>query len=168
MLESERAVDPGALAIVIAEAGPTVACAAWIRFERDTEFATLWGGAGVVAVQLRAPPWRPSGRDVHARAREVSRPLAGLIGLTQTLAPQLLDQPVSGRSWQPRSCSPGPTTAAWSARPRYSLARRVLLAEQLATGAPADAAVGEPEAVAQRAAFPIYDNMDWEDRKSVV
>jgi GNAT superfamily N-acetyltransferase len=54
MLESERAVDPGALAIVVAEAGPTVVCAAWIRFERDTEFATLWGGATL-------PEWRRRG-----------------------------------------------------------------------------------------------------------
>jgi hypothetical protein len=45
MLESERAVDPDALTIVVAEAGPTVVCAAWVPFERDTEFATLWGGA---------------------------------------------------------------------------------------------------------------------------
>jgi GNAT superfamily N-acetyltransferase len=45
MLESERTVDPNALTIIVAEAGATVVCAAWIRFERGTEFATLWGGA---------------------------------------------------------------------------------------------------------------------------
>jgi hypothetical protein len=54
MLESERTVDPDALTIVLAEAGATVACAAWIRFERDTEFATLWGGATL-------PKWRRRG-----------------------------------------------------------------------------------------------------------
>jgi len=54
MLESERAVDPGALTIVVAEAAATVVCAAWIRFERDTEFATLWGGATL-------PEWRRRG-----------------------------------------------------------------------------------------------------------
>jgi hypothetical protein len=54
MLESERAVDPDALTIVVAEAGPTVVCAAWVRFERDTEFATLWGGATL-------PEWRRRG-----------------------------------------------------------------------------------------------------------
>ena len=54
MLESERTIDPDALAIVVAEAGGTVACAAWIRFERDTEFATLWGGATL-------PEWRRRG-----------------------------------------------------------------------------------------------------------
>jgi GNAT superfamily N-acetyltransferase len=45
MLESERAVDPDSVTIVVAEAGDTVVCAAWIRFDPDTEFATLWGGA---------------------------------------------------------------------------------------------------------------------------
>ena len=54
MLDSERAVDPDAITIVVAEAGPTVVCAAWIRFERDTEFATLWGGATL-------PEWRRRG-----------------------------------------------------------------------------------------------------------
>ncbi len=54
MLESERAVDPHALTIVVAEAATTVVCAAWIRFERGTEFATLWGGATL-------PEWRRRG-----------------------------------------------------------------------------------------------------------
>ncbi len=45
MLESERAVDPESITIVIAEDGDAVVCAAWIRFDRGTEFATLWGGA---------------------------------------------------------------------------------------------------------------------------
>jgi GNAT superfamily N-acetyltransferase len=54
MLESERAADPGALTIVVAEAGSTVVCAAWVRFEIGTEFATLWGGATL-------PEWRRRG-----------------------------------------------------------------------------------------------------------
>jgi GNAT superfamily N-acetyltransferase len=54
MLESERAVDPEALTVVVAEAGMTVVCAAWIRFEGETEFATLWGGATL-------PDWRRRG-----------------------------------------------------------------------------------------------------------
>ena len=54
MLESEREVDPDAITIVVAEAGATVVCAAWIRFERGTEFATLWGGATL-------PEWRRRG-----------------------------------------------------------------------------------------------------------
>lgn len=45
MLESERAVDPDSLTIVVAEAGDTVVCAAWIRYARATDFGTLWGGA---------------------------------------------------------------------------------------------------------------------------
>jgi hypothetical protein len=45
MLESERAADPEALSVVVAEAGPTVVCAAWVRLGRGTGFATLWGGA---------------------------------------------------------------------------------------------------------------------------
>lgn len=45
MLESEQAVDPDSLTVVVAEAGDVVVCAAWIRYEGDTEFGTLWGGA---------------------------------------------------------------------------------------------------------------------------
>ena len=54
MLESERAVDADSLTVVVAEAGANVVCAAWIRFERGTEFATLWGGATL-------PEWRRRG-----------------------------------------------------------------------------------------------------------
>jgi GNAT superfamily N-acetyltransferase len=54
MLESERAVDPESITIVVAEAGDTVVCAAWIRFDPATEFATLWGGATL-------PEWRRKG-----------------------------------------------------------------------------------------------------------
>ena len=53
MLESERAVDPDALTVVVAESGATVVCAAWIRFERGTEFATLWGGATLLEWRRR-------------------------------------------------------------------------------------------------------------------
>jgi GNAT superfamily N-acetyltransferase len=54
MLDSERTVDPDAITIVVAEAATTVVCAGWIRFERRTEFATLWGGATL-------PKWRRRG-----------------------------------------------------------------------------------------------------------
>jgi GNAT superfamily N-acetyltransferase len=54
MLESERTVDPDAITIVVTEAGATVVCAAWIRFELGTEFVTLWGGATL-------PEWRRRG-----------------------------------------------------------------------------------------------------------
>src|SRR5262249_45627193 len=45
MFEAERSVDPDSITIVVGEAGGEVVCAAWIRFEAGTEFATLWGGA---------------------------------------------------------------------------------------------------------------------------
>jgi GNAT superfamily N-acetyltransferase len=54
MLESEREADPGAITIVVAEAGDDVVCAAWVRFEQGTAFATLWGGATL-------PDWRRRG-----------------------------------------------------------------------------------------------------------
>lgn len=93
MLESERAVDPDALAIVVAEAGSTVVCAAWIRFEGDTDFATLWGGATL-------PEWRRRGiyratvtcratlaaergfRYLETDASDDSRPILERLGFT--------------------------------------------------------------------------------------
>jgi hypothetical protein len=93
MLESERAVDSDALAILVAEAGQTVVCAAWIRFERGTEFATLWGGATL-------PEWRGRGiyravvtyranlaaaagfRYLETDASEDSRPILEGLGFT--------------------------------------------------------------------------------------
>ena len=54
MLEGEVLADPDALTVLVAEAGETVVCAAWIRYERGTEFATLWGGATL-------PEWRRRG-----------------------------------------------------------------------------------------------------------
>ena len=53
-LEAERAVDPEALTVVVAEAGAAVVCAGWVRFVRGTEFATLWGGGTL-------PAWRRRG-----------------------------------------------------------------------------------------------------------
>jgi GNAT superfamily N-acetyltransferase len=55
-LEAEHAVDPEAIAIVVAEAENVVVCAAWVRFAHDTEFATLWGGGTL-------EPWR--GRGIY-------------------------------------------------------------------------------------------------------
>jgi GNAT superfamily N-acetyltransferase len=54
MLEEEHAVDPEAITVVVAEADGRVVCAAWVRFEGDTDFATLWGGATLEA-------WRGQG-----------------------------------------------------------------------------------------------------------
>lgn len=55
-LEAERAVDPEALVIVVAEAGDAMVSAAWVRFAPDTAFATFWGGATL-------EPWR--GRGIY-------------------------------------------------------------------------------------------------------
>jgi len=55
-LEGERAVDPNAITIVVAEAGDGLVCAAWVRFAAGTEFATLWGGGTL-------PAWR--GRGIY-------------------------------------------------------------------------------------------------------
>ena len=55
-LEAERTVDPDALTIVIAEADDLVVCAGWVRFERGSDFATLWGGGTL-------PAWR--GRGIY-------------------------------------------------------------------------------------------------------
>jgi GNAT superfamily N-acetyltransferase len=54
MLEEEHAVDPEGITVIVAEAGDRVVCAAWVRFEGDTDFATLWGGATLEA-------WRGQG-----------------------------------------------------------------------------------------------------------
>jgi GNAT superfamily N-acetyltransferase len=56
MLESERAVDPDALTIVVAEAAGEIVCAGWVRFTAGTDFASLWGGG-------TAPAWR--GRGIY-------------------------------------------------------------------------------------------------------
>ncbi|HSL97695.1 MAG TPA: GNAT family N-acetyltransferase [Candidatus Deferrimicrobiaceae bacterium] len=54
MLEAELEADPDGLVVVVAEAAETVVCAAWVRFETGTGFATLWGGATL-------PAWRGQG-----------------------------------------------------------------------------------------------------------
>jgi GNAT superfamily N-acetyltransferase len=55
-LETERRADPNYLAVLVAEADGAVVCAAWVRFEQGTDFATLWGGGTV-------PAWR--GRGIY-------------------------------------------------------------------------------------------------------
>jgi GNAT superfamily N-acetyltransferase len=71
-LEAEHAVDPDALAIVVAEAAGTVVCAAWVRFEPGSDFATLWGGATL-------PAWR--GRGVYRSVVAHRANLASMRGL---------------------------------------------------------------------------------------
>jgi hypothetical protein len=53
-LENEQAVDPQAIAIVVAESTEDVVCAGWVRFVSGTDFATLWGGGTL-------PGWRRRG-----------------------------------------------------------------------------------------------------------
>jgi GNAT superfamily N-acetyltransferase len=54
MLHGEHLADPEGLTVVVAEAGDEMVCAAWVRFERGTDFVTLWGGATL-------PQWRRRG-----------------------------------------------------------------------------------------------------------
>lgn len=93
MLESERAADPDSLAVVVAEAGDTVVCAAWARFPTGTDFVTLWGGATL-------PEWRRRGiyratvayraslaaergaRYLEVDASDDSRPILERLGFT--------------------------------------------------------------------------------------
>ncbi len=58
-LEAERALDPDALDVFVAEAGETVVCAGWLRCEPASDFASFWGGGTL-------PQWR--GRGIY-RAR---------------------------------------------------------------------------------------------------
>lgn len=55
-LEAEKRTDPDGLTVVVAEADRAVVCAAWVRFEEGTDFATFWGGGTV-------PAWR--GRGIY-------------------------------------------------------------------------------------------------------
>jgi hypothetical protein len=71
-LEAERAVDPHALTIVVAEAGDAMICAGWVRFAQGTEFATLWGGGTL-------PEWR--GRGVYRAVVAYRANLAAQRGL---------------------------------------------------------------------------------------
>ena len=93
MLEAEREADADGLAIVVAEAPGEFVCAGWVRFERETEFATLWGGATL-------PAWRGRGiyratvahranlaaeRSFHyleVDASDASRPILERLGFT--------------------------------------------------------------------------------------
>lgn len=55
-LEGEKAADPQAIAIVVADSADGVVCAGWVRFVTGTDFATLWGGGTL-------PAWR--GRGIY-------------------------------------------------------------------------------------------------------
>ena len=53
-LAREIEADPQSITIVVAEAGETVVSAGWIRYQRGTGFASLWGGSTL-------PQWRKKG-----------------------------------------------------------------------------------------------------------
>jgi GNAT superfamily N-acetyltransferase len=92
-LDAERTADPDGISIVVAEAGGAIVCAGWVRFERGTDFATLWGGATL-------PAWRGRGiyrtcvayraslaaqrgfRFVEVDASSDSRPILERLGFT--------------------------------------------------------------------------------------
>ncbi len=109
MLDSEQAADPDGLTVVVAEAAGAVVCAAWIRFEGGTDFATLWGGATL-------PEWRRHGiyratvahranlagergfRFIEVDASNDSRPILERLGFTPvtTTTPYVWSFPYSG------------------------------------------------------------------------
>ena len=110
-LWAERAVDPEALSVVAAEAGSEIVCAAWVRFEQGTEFATLWGGGTL-------PAWRRRGiyraivlyraglaaergfRFVSVDASDDSRPILERLGFVAvtTTTPFVWSPPTAGVS----------------------------------------------------------------------
>ncbi|MCW3815413.1 GNAT family N-acetyltransferase [Micromonospora sp. DR5-3] len=53
-LAKEIAADPQSITVVVAEADGVVVSAGWVRYLRDTSFATLWGGSTL-------PEWRKKG-----------------------------------------------------------------------------------------------------------
>jgi hypothetical protein len=92
-LEAEREADPDALAIVVAEAGGEVVSAGWVRFEGETDFATLWGGATLLewrrrgiyrsTVAYRANLAAQRGfRHLQVDASADSRPILERLGFT--------------------------------------------------------------------------------------
>jgi GNAT superfamily N-acetyltransferase len=97
-LEGERAADPSLLRVFVVEAGDVVVCAAWVRFERGTPWASLWGGAtrptwrrhGIyrATVRHRANLGREHGYElVQVDASDDSRPILerlGFVTLTTT------------------------------------------------------------------------------------
>ncbi len=52
-LAGEREADPDSITVFVAESGGAVVCAAWVRFPKSTEFATLWGGGTLPAFRGR-------------------------------------------------------------------------------------------------------------------
>jgi GNAT superfamily N-acetyltransferase len=97
-LEREIEAGPYAIAILVAEAGDTVVSAGWLRYERHSEFAGLWGGStlarwrrkgiyrALVAARARLALARGY-RYLQVDASDDSRPILerlGFVPLTET------------------------------------------------------------------------------------
>ncbi|WP_437776286.1 GNAT family N-acetyltransferase [Sorangium sp. So ce1097] len=91
-LRQEQRADPGALSVHVAEAGHQIVCAGWVRFHRNTQFASLWGGStlrewrgrGIYRslVARRAAQARERGlRYLQVDASPDSRPILERLGL---------------------------------------------------------------------------------------
>ena len=88
-LEAERAADPDAIAIVVAEAGDEVVCAGRVRFESGTDFATLWGGGTL-------PAWR--GRGIYRAVVAHRANLAAARGFRYLAGGRVVGQPADPRA----------------------------------------------------------------------
>jgi hypothetical protein len=98
-LAAELAAGPESITILVAEAGDEVVSAGWVRYAKDTEFASLWGGStlerwrrlgiyrALVAARARLAVERGY-RYVQVDASDNSRPILqrlGLVALTVTV-----------------------------------------------------------------------------------
>jgi GNAT superfamily N-acetyltransferase len=108
-LTAELAADPDSITIFVAEAGGTVVSAGWVRYERGTEFASLWGGStlqqwrrrgiyrALVAARARLAVQRGY-RYLQVDASDNSRPILerlGFVPLTVTV-PYVFTPPAAG------------------------------------------------------------------------
>jgi GNAT superfamily N-acetyltransferase len=108
-LAEEREADPEGLHVFVANAGELSVCAGWVRFSSDTEFATFWGGATLLAwrrrgiyralVAHRANLAAERGRRyIEVDASDDSRPILERLGFVTvtTTTPYIWSPPVTG------------------------------------------------------------------------
>ena len=82
------------MSIVVAEAEGSVVCAAWIRYEHGTDFATLWGGATLA-------DWR--GQGIYKATVAYRAGLAAERGFRYSRSTRLT---TAARSWSVSASSP--------------------------------------------------------------
>ncbi|MDQ1626095.1 MAG: hypothetical protein QOJ49_1593 [Actinomycetota bacterium] len=95
-LAAEKAGGPDALEVLLAETvdGAEVVCAAWVRFEQGTDFASLWGGSTLegwrgrgiyraLVAQRAAMAAERGFRYLQVDASPDSRPILERLGLRQ-------------------------------------------------------------------------------------